>query len=497
MHLRWLGTYVQANHDDRDEVVGQGTIDIVHDQDLIVTETRFGADVGLGLGFGVSVVVPVKVVSTTIRYLDDTGREVELANPGIHHRNETRTGLGDPVLLGSYGRTVSGWRVSGRVGVTVPLGRTEDDPFALGGLGQAHQHLQMGTGTFNPIIAAEVARGYGLWRFGGYALTQQTLYENSRGYHAGDRYAGALTASRRAGRWALRGGVEMQGETAEAWNGEVHTDEGNQGRIDVMLAGGASWSATEALTIDLGLKLPVVTHVVGGQLDMPAIVELGASWSFGRRAAVKEEEHHDHGDEHDHDHDEHAHDEHEHVDHDRAPAPVAGKITIVDYWATWCEPCKVLGPMLDEIAAANPEVVVLRVDVTDDDDWTIKLPYLEVFDAEGHEVLERSSDGDLDELVDAVKAAIAPAETRSIVVTEAGFVPADVRVPAGKPVRLVFRRDFAKTCATEIVLVVDGERIERALPLGETVTLDLTFPTPGKVTYACAMDMIGGTITVE
>jgi len=42
-----------------------------------------------------------------------------------------------------------------------------------------------------------------------------------------------------------------------------------------------------------------------------------------------------------------------------------------------------------------------------------------------------------------------------------------------------------------------GKRIETKLPLGQPVPLRLTFPTAGTVTYACAMDMIRGTITVQ
>ena len=441
VRLAGIGTYVQTQHDDHDDTVQQGHIPLVHDQELLISESRLTVDVGLTKKLSASLFLPFRVVSTDIRYLDLAGTEVDLVRSGIHHRNETVGGIVDPFVLAAYAHDVGGFRLVGRAGLSLPLGSTEDNPFTPAAEVMPHQHIQLGTGTFNPVLSAEVSRGWGPWRAGVFAFTQQVLYENGKGYHAGDRYSGGLTVIRRLNdRWSVRGGAEVQAETAERWDGIEPVDDGNRGRLDVILGAGAQWRATDHVAIDLALKVPVVTHAVNGQLAMPAIVELGVAWSFGspsRSAPAADDHHddehdHDHGDEHDHAHDddEHAHGEGAHADTtgldvaDLGPPgaavqvePVPGKITIYDFWAAWCEPCKTLDPVLVELARTHPDrIAIRRVDVVDWDSAAaathltpggFDLPHLKIFDASGALVLEKGTKGiGLDGLIREVRALV-------------------------------------------------------------------------------------------
>ena len=374
---------------------------VEHDQSIVNSETRLVGELGVASWLAIGAVLPFRVFDTHIRYVDPaTGDTVQIVNGDLHHRNEVLVGPGDPWLVARAATVAGGFSLSARLGTTIPIGSTVPNPFALGDMGIAHEHTQFGTGIFAPIAGLEAYRPVGGVALAAYWLTVQALYENGHGYKPGNRYALGVGAASDAGtaRWRFRATLERTSETAESWSGMVYTTEGNIGRVDVIAGLEAAYRITDDWRAALAVKLPVYTRVVGGQVDVPLYASLtistqghlwkpphvhvpvagpGADWSGLDESDVVR-------------------------DGSAAPlSPVTGKVTVFDFWADWCVPCRELDHRLAELARRHPELAVRKVNVVDDDTpaWKaylapggFNLPHVKVFGRDGARLWERSGE---------------------------------------------------------------------------------------------------------
>lgn len=62
----------------------------------------------------------------------------------------------------------------------------------------------------------------------------------------------------------------------------------------------------------------------------------------------------------------------------------ADKTVLVDFWAEWCGPCKMLAPIIGQIADEHPEIKVCKIDIDEESSLAIdykvmSIPTLMVF----------------------------------------------------------------------------------------------------------------------
>jgi hypothetical protein len=259
----------------------------MHDQRIYPGELRAIAEAGIVGGFGLELHAPFRIVGTTIKYTTPDGAPNVPLDPDVHHRDETLAGVGDPWLLGRWGTILGGAIFTVRAGLSLPLGRTEPNPFVLGAEGLRHQHIQFGTGTFDPVGGLEIAKAFRTMQLMGYAQAQASLYENSHGFRAGPRFLGGVQAGKRLFGTFLGGAeVDVMHEGPERWDGVIQQD-GNLGRTELLL--GVSMTQTfGATSVSLTARFPIWRHIVTGDepqgtLSSPVMLSLVVSRMFGGR----------------------------------------------------------------------------------------------------------------------------------------------------------------------------------------------------------------------
>ena len=361
------------------EAIQEGTQPVDYDTDYIFVETRLIAEYALTKNLAVAASLPYRVVDVDVTTTPQ-------ASSMIHIRDERLTGIADPAVALHYAREVGAYRLHARLGTSIPLGSTVEDPHALGAIGQEHQHVQFGSGTFIPSIVLESQRRVGPVTLAAFGLAYLSLYENDHGYKQGHRISGGIAGSTNFGlrRWSFGLGFEVHGETAERWHGEIPMDEGNEGRVDFLLGPTAAFRFADGFAAIADVKLPVYSHVVGNQVDYGVVFSVGIAAAFDLRPRPSwrglDQESLD-------------------------PAtpqltPVAGRVTVFDLWASWCAPCRELDERLVALAKQHPQLAVRKLEVGDSDSaaWqrylapgSYDLPHIKLYDERGTLVFERTA----------------------------------------------------------------------------------------------------------
>jgi hypothetical protein len=253
----------------------------LHDHQVVLAPVELGlsGEWAFDDKWGVEASLPVRSVWASVSYQTPDGADYEPVDADVHHRDETVAGLADGRLMARYGRSLGGVWVAARLGTTVPLGATEDDPFSAGDVGKKHQHIQLGSGAFEPVMSLDATWGGISQQTTAYVTLQQPLYANDKGFEAGRRLlAGAQVGWKAAPDLLLSLLGEVGHEGGEQWQGVVRSD-GMTGLTEVRSGAALLWRS-EAVTLTAALRVPVY-RVLEASAEEPGEVIAPASLSLG------------------------------------------------------------------------------------------------------------------------------------------------------------------------------------------------------------------------
>ncbi|MDP2308662.1 MAG: hypothetical protein Q8P18_21755 [Pseudomonadota bacterium] len=256
-----------------------------HDQHIAWFRLDPTLNIGLGAGWQASVALPIDLRSIVVDYETADGAPFDPPYADIHHRTETLAGPTDGTLFARKYLHAGDHAIVGLgLGTSLPIGATEEDPYALTEQGLTHQHMQLGSGTFVPTASVDGMLLGARWGATAWVSGRLPLYANTKGYRPGASVTGGVGPSwRPIPPLQLLGTLEGSFEGPESWRG---TPYGSRATVVGGLTG--AYSLSDALVLQAQARVTAFTWSGHHDADEGSAVQrflgtVGVSWSFDLR----------------------------------------------------------------------------------------------------------------------------------------------------------------------------------------------------------------------
>jgi len=263
-----------------------------HEHEVTLDFSRFelSADYGLGDGWHAWLRVPYDVKRRRARVratapATPAEREAQERNLELHHPTETLEGFGDLHLLGVrkardllFPRDV----LVAAAGTSLPTGRTEEDPYERGRAGLPHEHVQFGTGTFDPLLELY----YTVPLLDGLHLSLSEigrfpLVENPKDYQGPVEVSATLGLGYR-----LAEPLSAHAGWSTFYQGYARWDGGrdvNSGLVSHGVTLGGTYALGGRASVSLSVRVPVSQRTLsdeGDTFEQGILLQLGVSYAF-------------------------------------------------------------------------------------------------------------------------------------------------------------------------------------------------------------------------
>ena len=167
--------------------------------------------------------------------------------------------------------------MGGGLGSTLPFGRTEEDPYLRASRSLPHQHIQMGSGTFDPIVSLAAVWSGHRWGFSAQSTGRLGLYENAKNYRTSSTARVTLGPTYRfTSKFMLITQLGAQRDWQAEWSGEPDP---LSGRSLVTTGLSAIQRFTQKVAIMAQLRATVFQHSVADTIRQPIVASIGMSFT--------------------------------------------------------------------------------------------------------------------------------------------------------------------------------------------------------------------------